>query len=78
MTEPIHYHAVDTNGRIDDHRTIGKGMVDFSRSLSSVIERRLTDTVVIEDGNRKSALASRDVLQSMIKRAALLASQALQ
>jgi sugar phosphate isomerase/epimerase len=78
MTEPIHYHAVDTNGRIDDHRTIGKGKVDFRWSLSSVIERGLTDTVVIEDGNRKSALASRDVLQSMIKRAALLASQALQ
>jgi sugar phosphate isomerase/epimerase len=74
MSEPIHYHAVDTNGLIDDHRTLGKGKVDFRQSLTSVIEKRLTDTVVIEDGNRKSALASRDVLQSMIKRATLLAS----
>ena len=78
MTEPIHYHAVDTNGRIDDHRTIGQGKVNFRRSLSSIIERHLTETVVIEDSNRKSALASRDVLESMIKRAALLSSQALQ
>jgi sugar phosphate isomerase/epimerase len=74
MSEPIHYHAVETNGVIDDHRTLGKGKVDFRQSLSSVIEKRLTDTIVIEDGNRKSALASRDVLQTMIKRATLLAS----
>ena len=71
MSEPIHYHAVDTNGIIDDHRTLGKGKVDFMQSLSSVIEKRLTNTIVIEDGNRRSALASRDVLQTMIKRAAI-------
>ena len=75
MSEPIHYHAVDTNGLIDDHRTLGKGKVDFSKSLVSVMEKRLTDTVVIEDGNRKSALTSRDVLQSIIKRTSLLESQ---
>ena len=74
LSGPIHYHAVDTNGIIDDHRTLGKGKVDFRKSLSSVIERQLTNTVVIEDGNRKSALASRDVLQALIKRAALLTS----
>lgn len=74
VSGPIHYHAVDTNGLIDDHRTLGSGKVDFRKSLSSVMERGLTGTVVIEDGNRRSALASRDVLRSMIKRAALLAS----
>jgi sugar phosphate isomerase/epimerase len=74
LSGPIHYHAVDTNGIIDDHRTLGKGKVDFRKSLASVIERQLTSTVVIEDGNRKSALASRDVLQALIRRAALLAS----
>jgi sugar phosphate isomerase/epimerase len=74
ISGPIHFHAVDTNGIIDDHRTLGKGKVDFRPSLSSVIERRLTNTVVIEDGNRRSALASRDVLHTMIKRAAMFAT----
>ena len=74
VSGPIHYHAVDTNGMIDDHRTLGSGKVDFRQSLSSVIERGMTSTIVIEDGNWKSALASRDVLHSMIKRAAMLAS----
>jgi sugar phosphate isomerase/epimerase len=74
VSGPIHYHAVDTNGMIDDHRTLGSGKVDFRQSLSSVMERGLTGTIVIEDGNRRSSLASRDVLRSMIKRAALLAS----
>lgn len=73
LSGPIHYHAVDTNGFIDDHRTLGKGKVDFSKSLSSVIEKQLTNTVVIEDGNRKSALASLVVLRTMMKRASLLA-----
>ncbi|MGI0037005.1 MAG: sugar phosphate isomerase/epimerase family protein [Nitrososphaera sp.] len=74
MSGPIHYHAVDTNGIIDDHRTLGRGKVDFRQSLSSLIEKGLTSTIVIEDSNRRSALASRDVLYSMIKRAAMLAS----
>jgi sugar phosphate isomerase/epimerase len=69
MQGPIHFHAVDTNGIIDDHRTLGKGKVDFRHSLSSVVERQLTSTVVIEDGTRKSALASKDVLLALIKRA---------
>jgi sugar phosphate isomerase/epimerase len=70
---PIHFHAVDTNGFIDDHRTLGKGKVQFTQSLSSVMERRLTETVVIEDGTRKSALASKEVLMSLIKRARMVA-----
>jgi sugar phosphate isomerase/epimerase len=72
MSEPIHFHAVDTNGIIDDHRTLGRGRVDFGQSLSQVIENELTDTIVIEDGTRKSALASKEVLQTMIKRATMV------
>ena len=68
ISDPIHFHAVDTDGLIDDHRTLGKGKVNFKQSLSVAIERRLTDTVVLENGERKSALASRDMLASMIKR----------
>lgn len=75
ISGPIHFHAVDTNGIIDDHRTLGKGKVDFTRCLSSVIERQLTSTVVIEDGTRKSALDSREVLLTMIKRAGIIASR---
>ena len=70
---PIHFHAVDTNGTIDDHRTLGKGRVDFRQCLSSLLERQLTNTIVIEDGTRKSALASKEVLLSMIKRASIVA-----
>jgi sugar phosphate isomerase/epimerase len=68
ISEPIHLHAVDTNGLIDDHRTIGKGKVSFVSSLSAAIGKNLTDTVVLEDGTRKSALESKQVLAAMIKR----------
>jgi sugar phosphate isomerase/epimerase len=67
ISEPIHFHAVDTNGLIDDHRTIGKGKVSFENSLSAAIGKNLTDTIVLEDGTRKSVLASKEVLASMIR-----------
>jgi sugar phosphate isomerase/epimerase len=67
-SDPIHFHAVDTNGIIDDHRTVGTGKVRFERSLSEIIEKKLTNTVVIEDGTRNSALKSKEMLTSMIKR----------
>jgi sugar phosphate isomerase/epimerase len=67
LAEPIHFHAVDTDGTIDDHRTLGNGRVDFRRSLSSLVEGRLTETVVLENGTRKGALASKERLLSMIK-----------
>jgi sugar phosphate isomerase/epimerase len=66
--EPIHFHAVDTNGIIDDHRTIGKGKVTFENSISHIMKRKLTDTLVLENGTRKSALKSKTMLMSMIKR----------
>lgn len=65
--EPIHFHAVDTNGIIDDHRTLGKGKVNFENSMSDVIERKLTNAIVIEDSTRNSALQSKKILTSMIK-----------
>jgi sugar phosphate isomerase/epimerase len=67
ISEPIHFHAVDTNGIIDDHRTLGKGKVNFENSISDVIERKLTNTIVIEDDTRNSALVSKEVLTSMIR-----------
>jgi sugar phosphate isomerase/epimerase len=66
--EPIHFHAVDTNGIIDDHRTIGKGKVTFENSISHIIKRKLTDTLVLENGTRKSALKSKMMLMSMINK----------
>jgi sugar phosphate isomerase/epimerase len=66
--EPIHFHAVDTNGIIDDHRMLGKGKVSFENSISHIIRRKLTDTLVIENGTRKSALKSKMMLMSMIKK----------
>jgi sugar phosphate isomerase/epimerase len=66
--EPIHFHAVDTNGIIDDHRTLGKGKVSFENSISHIIRRKLTDTLVLENGTRKSALKSKMMLLSMIKK----------
>ena len=66
--EPIHFHAVDTNGIIDDHRTLGKGKVNFENSISYIIEKKLTNTIVIEDGTRNSALKSKKMLASMIKK----------
>jgi sugar phosphate isomerase/epimerase len=68
MFEPIHFHAVDTNGIIDDHRTLGKGRVSFENSISHIIRRKLTDTLVLENGKRKSALKSKMMLMSMIKK----------
>jgi sugar phosphate isomerase/epimerase len=68
MFEPIHFHAVDTNGIIDDHRTLGKGKVNFENSISYLIERKLTNTIVIEDGTRNSAQESKKMLASMIKK----------
>jgi sugar phosphate isomerase/epimerase len=66
--EPIHFHAVDTNGIIDDHRTLGKGKVNFENSISDIIERKLTNTIVIEDSTKKSALESKKMLTSLIKK----------
>jgi sugar phosphate isomerase/epimerase len=66
--EPIHFHAVDTNGIIDDHRILGKGKVSFENSISHIIKRKLTDTLVLENGTRKSALKSKKILMSMIKK----------
>ena len=66
--EPIHFHAVDTNGIIDDHRTLGKGKVSFENSISHIIRRKLTDTLVLENGTRKSALKSKMMLMSVIKK----------
>jgi sugar phosphate isomerase/epimerase len=66
--EPIHFHAVDTNGIIDDHRTLGKGKVNFENSILDIIERKLTNTIVIEDSTRNSALRSKKMLTAMIKK----------
>jgi sugar phosphate isomerase/epimerase len=66
--EPIHFHAVDTNGIIDDHRTLGKGKVNFKNSILDIIERKLANTVVIEDSTRNSALESKKMLTAMIKK----------
>ncbi|HEY6756711.1 MAG TPA: TIM barrel protein [Nitrososphaera sp.] len=68
ISEPIHFHAVDTNGIIDDHRTLGKGKVNFENSISDIIERKLTNTIIIEDSTRNSALDSKEMLTSMIKK----------
>jgi sugar phosphate isomerase/epimerase len=66
--EPIHFHAVDTNGIIDDHRTLGKGKVNFENSILDIIERKLANTIVIEDSTRNSALGSKKMLTAMIKK----------
>jgi sugar phosphate isomerase/epimerase len=68
ISDPIHFHAVDTNGTIDDHRTIGKGKVNFESSLSRIVEKKLTDVIVVEDSTRKSSLESKRILTSMINR----------
>jgi sugar phosphate isomerase/epimerase len=68
ISEPIHFHAVDTNGRIDDHRTLGKGKVNFENSISDIIQRKLTNSIVIEDSTRNSALESKEILTSMIRK----------
>ncbi|HJU34054.1 MAG TPA: TIM barrel protein [Nitrososphaera sp.] len=68
ISEPIHFHAVDTNGIIDDHRTLGKGKVSFEDSISHIIQKKLTNTIVIEDSTRNSALESKKILTSMIRK----------
>lgn len=73
ISEPIHFHAVDTNGMIDDHRTLGKGKVNFDNSVSVAIRKKMTDTIVLEDGTRKSVLESKKVLAAAIKRVAVRA-----
>jgi len=71
---PIHFHAVDTNGLIDDHREIGKGKVNFENSLSIAIGRKLTDSIVLEDGTRRSVLKSKELLESIIRRISMTIS----
>jgi sugar phosphate isomerase/epimerase len=67
ITELIHFHAVDTNGILDDHRTLGKGKVKLEGALSNIIEKKLTNVAVLEDGTRKSALESKEVLKILVK-----------
>jgi sugar phosphate isomerase/epimerase len=67
ITELIHFHAVDTNGILDDHRTLGKGKVNLEGALSDIIEKKLTNVAVLEDGTRKSALKSKEVLKVLVK-----------
>lgn len=74
ISDPIHFHAADTNGIIDDHRGIGKGKVEFKNSLLSVAEKRLTDVIVIEVATRKSALESRQALMTLMKRISMATS----
>jgi sugar phosphate isomerase/epimerase len=69
VSELIHFHAVDTNGILDDHRTLGKGKVNFEDPLSNILEKKLTNVAVLEDGTRKSALKSKEVLKMLIKNA---------
>jgi sugar phosphate isomerase/epimerase len=67
ITELIHFHAVDTNGILDDHRTLGKGKVNLEGAISNIIEKKLTNVAVLEDGTRKSALKSKEVLKTLVK-----------
>src|ERR687890_2370112 len=64
----IHFHAVDTNGIIDDHRTLGKGKVKFENSISDIMEKKLTNTIIIEDSTRNSAQESKEMMTSTIKK----------
>jgi hypothetical protein len=47
---------------------LGKGKVKFENSISDIIERKLTDTIIIEDSTRDSALKSKEILTSKIKK----------
>jgi sugar phosphate isomerase/epimerase len=67
IAEQIHFHSVDTNGVLDDHRTLGKGKVNLEDALSNIIEKKLTNVAVLEDGTRKSALKSKEVLKTLVK-----------
>ena len=71
IADPVHFHAVDTGGRIDDHRALGTGKVRFEDILLEVSERKLTNTVVLENGTRRGALQSREMLAPLIKRLTL-------
>jgi len=66
IDEPIHFHAVDTNGILDDHRTIGTGKVEFTGCLKNIISRNLTDTIVLEDSTRHSVLKSKERMNYLI------------
>jgi C4-type Zn-finger protein len=46
---------------------LGKGKVNLENSISDIIERKLTNTIIIEDSTRNSALESKELLTSMIK-----------
>ena len=72
ISDPIHFHAVDTNGWIDDHRTIGNGRVKFDKALADALARNLTETIVLENATRKSAIESRDVIGALIRRQAIV------
>jgi sugar phosphate isomerase/epimerase len=67
IAEQIHFHSVDTNGVLDDHRTLDKGKVNLEDALSNIIEKKLTNVAVLEDGTRKSALKSKEVLKTLVK-----------
>jgi sugar phosphate isomerase/epimerase len=67
IAELIHFHAVDTNGVIDDHRTLGKGKVNLEDALFNIIEKKLTNVAVLEDGTRESALRSKEILKVLAK-----------
>jgi sugar phosphate isomerase/epimerase len=67
IAEQIHFHSVDTNGVLDDHRTLGRGKVNLENALSNIIEKKLTNVAVLEDGTRKSALKSKEVLKTLVK-----------
>jgi sugar phosphate isomerase/epimerase len=67
IAEQIHFHSVDTNGVLDDHRTLGKGKVNLEDALSNIIEKKLTNVAVLEDGTRKSALKSKEILKTLVK-----------
>ncbi|MEO9319966.1 MAG: TIM barrel protein [Nitrososphaera sp.] len=71
---PIHFHAVDTNGTLDDHRTVGTGRVNIDKILLQILARRLTDFIVIEDGNRASALRSKAALETHLRRRQIVGS----
>ena len=77
VSGPIHFHAVDTDGWIDDHRTIGTGRVRFDNVLSNVMRRKLTETVVLENGTRRSALESKVVLEALIRRQRVVESTSM-
>jgi sugar phosphate isomerase/epimerase len=68
VSGPVHFHAVDTDGWIDDHRTIGTGKVEFRNVISEILKRRLTATAVLENGTRRSVLKSKEALEAMIHR----------